>query len=54
VVPPLQLLYDGPYAVVRCGPRSFTIRVGSRDEVIAISLLKAFRKICHVMTEIKA
>jgi hypothetical protein len=54
MVPPLQPLYDGPYAVVRCGPRSFTIRVGSRDEVIAISLLKAIRKICHVMTEIKA
>ncbi len=41
LVPPLQLLYDGPYAVLRRGPRSFTIRVGSRDEVVAISRLKA-------------
>ncbi len=41
VIPPLQPLYDGPYAVLRRGPRSFTIRVGSRDEVIAVSRLKA-------------
>jgi hypothetical protein len=41
LVPPLQLLYDGPYAVLRRGPRSFTIRVGSRDEVVAVSRLKA-------------
>ncbi len=41
LVPPLQSLYDGPYAVLRCGPRSFTIRVGSRDEVVAVSCLKA-------------
>ncbi len=27
--------------VLRCGPRSFTIRVGSRDEVITVSCLKA-------------
>jgi hypothetical protein len=40
-VPPLQPLYDGPYVVLQCGPRSFTIRVGSRDEVVAISRLKA-------------
>jgi hypothetical protein len=39
--PPLQPLYDSPYAVLRCGPRSFTIRVRSRDEVIAVSRLKA-------------
>jgi hypothetical protein len=25
VIPPLHLLYNGPYAVLRCGPRSFTI-----------------------------
>jgi hypothetical protein len=25
VVAPLQLLYDGPFAVLRCGSRSFTI-----------------------------
>ncbi len=32
VIPPLQPLYDGPYTLLRSGPRSFTIRVGSRDE----------------------
>jgi hypothetical protein len=41
LVPPLQPLYDGPYAVLPRGPRSFTIRVGSRDEVVAVSRLKA-------------
>ncbi len=40
-VPPLQPLYDNPYAVLRRGPCSFTIRVGSRDEVVAVSRLKA-------------
>jgi hypothetical protein len=33
VIPPLQLLYDGSYAVLRRGLRCFTIRVGSRDKV---------------------
>ncbi len=41
LVPPLQSLYDGPYAVLRHGPSSFTIRVESRDEVVAVSRLKA-------------
>jgi hypothetical protein len=41
LVPPLLPLYNGPYAVLRRGPRSFTIRVGSRDEVVAVSHLKA-------------
>jgi hypothetical protein len=41
VIPPLQPLYDVPYAVLRRGPRSFTIRAESWDEVIAISGLKA-------------
>ncbi len=41
LVPPLQPLYDSPYGVLRRGPRSFTIRVGSRDEVVAVSRLKA-------------
>ncbi len=41
VIPPLQPLYDGPYTVLRRGPRSFTVRVGSRDEVIAVSCVKA-------------
>jgi hypothetical protein len=30
-----------PLAVLRRGPRSFTIRVGSRDKVVAVSRLKA-------------
>ncbi len=41
VILPLQPLYDGPYAVLRCGPHSFTIRVGSPDKVISVSRLKA-------------
>ncbi len=41
LVPPLQPLYNGPSAVLRRGPHSFTIRVGSRDEVVAVSRLKA-------------
>jgi hypothetical protein len=41
IIPPLQPLYDGPYTVLRRGPRSFIIRVGSRDEVVAVSHLKA-------------
>jgi hypothetical protein len=41
LVPPLQPLYDGSYAVLRRSPRSFTIRVGSLDEVVAVSRLKA-------------
>jgi hypothetical protein len=41
LVPPLQPLYYGSYAVLRCGPCSFTIRVGSRDKVVAVSGLKA-------------
>jgi hypothetical protein len=41
LVPPLQPLYDGPYEVLRRGPRSFTIRVGSRDEMVAVSRLEA-------------
>ncbi len=41
IIPPLQPLYDGPYTVLRCGPRSFTIRDGSRDEVIVVSRLNA-------------
>ncbi len=37
VVPPLHR----PYAVLRLGPCSFTIRVRSRDEVVSVSRLKA-------------
>jgi hypothetical protein len=41
VVPPLQPLHYGPYTILRCGPRSFTIRIGFWEEVIAVSRLKA-------------
>ncbi len=41
LVPPLQPLYDGPYAVLCRGLRSFTIRVRSWDKVVAVSRLKA-------------
>jgi hypothetical protein len=41
VIPPLQPLYNGPYVVLRRGPRSFIIRVWQWDEVIAVSRLKA-------------
>jgi hypothetical protein len=41
VVPCLHHLYDGPYAVLRCGPRSFTTRVGLWDVIVSISCLKA-------------
>jgi hypothetical protein len=41
VIPALQPLYDGLYTVMRRGPGSFTIRVWSQDEVIAVSRLKA-------------
>jgi hypothetical protein len=37
IVPPL----NHPYAVLRHGPRSFTIRVRSRDEIVCVSHLKA-------------
>ncbi len=38
---PLQLLYDGPYAVLRRGGRSFMLRIGSREEIVAVSRRKA-------------
>jgi hypothetical protein len=40
-VPPLRPLYDGPYAVIRRGGRSFTLQIGSREEIVAVSRLKA-------------
>jgi hypothetical protein len=39
---PLQQPYDSPYAVLRCGPHSFTIRVGARDEIVSVSSLEPF------------
>ncbi len=41
IIPPLQSLYNGPYAVLYCGPRSFTIPVRAWDKVIADSCLKS-------------
>jgi hypothetical protein len=41
VVPLFQRPYDSPYAVLYGGPRSFTIRVGLRDEVFSVNRLKA-------------
>jgi hypothetical protein len=41
VVPPLHHPYDSPYAVVRRGPHSFTIRVGLQDKIVSVSRLKA-------------
>jgi hypothetical protein len=35
LVPPLQLLYNGPYAVLCHGPCSFIIKVRSQDEVVS-------------------
>jgi hypothetical protein len=40
-IPPLSPLYDGPFTFLHRGPCSFTIRVGFRDEIIAVSHLKA-------------
>jgi hypothetical protein len=37
---PLQRPYDGPYAVIAQGLRAFTVRVGTRDEVITVARLK--------------
>jgi hypothetical protein len=47
IVPPLQPLYDSLYAVLPHSPRSFTIRVGSQDEVVAVSCLKAYMAVEH-------
>ncbi len=40
-VQPLQPLYDGLYAVIHRGGGFFTLKVGSREEIIAVSRLKA-------------
>jgi hypothetical protein len=40
-VPPLHPLYDSPFTVIRRGTRSFTLQIGNREEIVAISPLKA-------------
>ena len=42
-VPPLVLLYNGPYTVLRRSLRTFTILMGDREEVVYTSHLKP----CH-------
>jgi hypothetical protein len=37
ILPPLQQPYDGPDVVLGHGPRSFTIQVRARDEIISVS-----------------
>jgi hypothetical protein len=39
--PPLHPLYDSTYAVLCWGPRAFTLQVRPREEIIAVSHLKA-------------
>jgi hypothetical protein len=41
VIPPLHCPYKGPYAILRHGP-CLTIRVGSWDQIVSISHLKAY------------
>jgi hypothetical protein len=38
---PLWPLYDSPYSVIHRGGRCFTLQIGIREEVVAISHLKA-------------
>jgi hypothetical protein len=38
---PLQPLYNCPFAVIRRGGYSFTLRVGFQDKIVAVSHLKA-------------
>jgi hypothetical protein len=41
IVLPLHRPHVGLYTVLRHGPRSFTIRVGSRDKIVSVSHLEA-------------
>ncbi|KAJ8909622.1 hypothetical protein NQ315_002090, partial [Exocentrus adspersus] len=37
---PLQMVYDGPYQVLRHGPKTFTIAINGREVTISIDRLK--------------
>ncbi len=39
--PPLAPLYMGPYEVLRKSAKSFTIRVGGKDDIVSVDRLKA-------------
>ncbi len=41
-VPPLSQLYNGPFVVLRCAPRFFTIQMGEREETVHVQQLKPF------------
>jgi transposase InsO family protein len=38
--PPLAQLYQGPYAVIKRGPKVFTLQVGRQTEVVSVDRLK--------------
>ena len=38
--PPLLLLYDGPFRVVSRVPKTFTLQLGGRQEVVTVDSLK--------------
>jgi hypothetical protein len=40
-VPPLHPLYDDPFTVIRPGSYSFTLQVGTREEIVTVNRLKA-------------
>ncbi len=53
VVPTLQQLYDGPFAILRYGTHSFTIRVGTRKDVITVNCCPYYSStICPFLSEL--
>jgi len=42
VRPPLSPLFQGPYRVLKKGPKTFSVEVGGRVEVISVDRLKAY------------
>jgi hypothetical protein len=42
VVPPLAPLYQGPFAVIKSGPKFFHVSIGGRREVITVDRLKQY------------